>query len=69
MTSTFVAACVCFAPGEFVAGGVLVLATAVLYAWHRHHTKREAPPAAGGAGAGPAPSPGDGAPAQSADGA
>jgi hypothetical protein len=42
MTTTFVAACICFAPGEFVAGGILLFVTLAQAARHRQLSTREA---------------------------
>ena len=44
--TTFVAACICFAPGQWVSGGALLLASAALFQWHRVKLRREAPPPA-----------------------
>lgn len=40
--SAFVAACICFAPGQVVSGAFLLLVSLLLYRWDRRQSAREA---------------------------
>lgn len=40
--STFVAACICFAPGQVVSGAFLLLVSLLLFRWDRRQSAREA---------------------------
>lgn len=39
--TTFVSSCICFAPGEWVSGLVLLIASGVMYRWYRLQARRE----------------------------
>jgi hypothetical protein len=56
ITTTFTAACICFAPAQIISGVVLLFAALVLYLWDQRMLRREAAVTAPGTPEPPAPS-------------